>query len=63
MKSPDFNTNPNDQLIAKRCEATGLWVGYIPNVPRAHSQAETIAGLFTNLREVMEMLQDDTKPQ
>jgi predicted RNase H-like HicB family nuclease len=63
MKSPGFDTNSNDLVVVERCEATNLWVGYVPNIPGAHSQAETIAELFTNLREVMEMLQDDTEPQ
>jgi predicted RNase H-like HicB family nuclease len=63
MKSPSFEINPNDHVVVERCEATGLGVGYVPNVPGAHSQAETIAELLTNLREVMEMLQDDTAPR
>lgn len=62
MKSANFATNPDYQVVVERCGATALWVGYVPNIPGAHSQAETIAELFTNLREVMEMLQDDTEP-
>jgi predicted RNase H-like HicB family nuclease len=63
MKSPSFEINPNDQVVVERCEATGLWVGHVPNVPGAHSQAQTIAELLTHLGEVMEMLQDDTAPR
>jgi predicted RNase H-like HicB family nuclease len=37
---------------------TGLYVGYIPGFPGAHSQAETLEELQVNLREVIEMLLD-----
>ncbi len=62
MKSPSFNINPSDHVVVERCEATGLWVGYVRSIPGAHSQAESIAELFSNLREVMGMLQDDIEP-
>jgi predicted RNase H-like HicB family nuclease len=62
MKSPSFNINPSDHVVVERCEVTGLWVGYVRSIPGAHSQAESIVELFSNLREVMGMLQDDIEP-
>ncbi len=38
---------------------TGLYVGYIPNFPGAHSQGETLDELRENLSEVLEMLLED----
>ncbi|MGH1396990.1 MAG: type II toxin-antitoxin system HicB family antitoxin [Trichormus sp.] len=38
---------------------TGLYVGYIPGFPGAHSQAETLEELQVNLQEVIEMLLED----
>jgi len=38
---------------------TGLYVGYIPGFPAAHSQADSLYELNTNLREVVEMLLED----
>ena len=31
---------------------TGLYYGYIPNLPGAHTQAETLDELYKNLEEV-----------
>ncbi|MCF4968241.1 type II toxin-antitoxin system HicB family antitoxin [Nostoc sp. CMAA1605] len=41
---------------------TGLYVGYIPGFPGAHSQAETLDELQVNMREVIEMLLEDDNP-
>ena len=38
---------------------TNLYVGYVPGFPGAHSQAETLDELQSNLREVIEMLLED----
>jgi predicted RNase H-like HicB family nuclease len=38
---------------------TGLYVGYVPGFPGAHSQGETLDELRQNLREVVEMLSED----
>jgi predicted RNase H-like HicB family nuclease len=35
---------------------TGIYVGYVPGVPGAHSQGDTLDELETNLREVLELL-------
>jgi len=48
--------------IVERCPDTGLYVGYVPNFPGAHTQAETLDELYQNLREVIEMLLEDGEP-
>lgn len=35
---------------------TGIYVGYVPDLPGAHSQGDTLDELETNLREVIELL-------
>lgn len=42
---------------------TGLYVGYVPGFPGAHSQAETLDELNKNLREVIGMLLEDGEPE
>ena len=49
--------------IVERCTDTGLYVGYVPNFPGAHSQGETLDELYKNLREVIEMLLEDGLPE
>ena len=49
--------------VIERCADTGLYVGYIPGFPGAHSQAETLDELNANLREVIEMLLEDGDPK
>ena len=48
--------------VVERCPDTGLYVGYVPGWPGAHSQAETLDELNENLREVIEMLLKDGDP-
>jgi predicted RNase H-like HicB family nuclease len=48
--------------VVERCAETGLYVGYIPGFPGAHTQAETLDELDGNLREVVEMLLEDGEP-
>ena len=43
-------------IIVEKDPETGLYVGYVPGFPGAHSQAESLDALNTNLREVIEML-------
>ena len=45
--------------IVERCPTTGLYVGYVPGLPGAHSQGATLAELNANLQEVMELLLED----
>ena len=41
---------------------TGLYVGYVPGWPGAHSQGETVDELKRNLAEVISMLLEDGEP-
>jgi len=45
--------------VVEKCLDTGLYVGYVPGFPGAHTQAETLDELQRNLREVIEMLLED----
>lgn len=49
--------------IVERCQETGLYVGFIPGFPGAHTQAETLDELHGNLREVVAMLLEDGEPR
>jgi predicted RNase H-like HicB family nuclease len=49
--------------IVERDPDTGLYVGYVPGFPGAHTQAETLDELGRNLREVVELLLEDGEPQ
>jgi predicted RNase H-like HicB family nuclease len=48
--------NHDFTAVVEKCLETGLFVGYVPGFPGAHSQAETLDELNQNLREVVEML-------
>ena len=48
--------------VVERCPDTGLYVGYVPGFPGAHSQGETLEELNGNLREVIAMILDDGAP-
>lgn len=50
---------PAYTAVVERCPDTGLYVGYIPGLPGAHSQGETLDELNANLREVIEMLSEN----
>jgi len=49
--------------VIERCPDTGLFVGYVPGFPGAHSQGETLDELHQNLAEVIGMLLEDGEPQ
>ena len=49
--------------IIEKCSDTGLYVGYVPNFPGAHSQGETLDELHRNLQEVIKMLLEDGELQ
>ena len=49
--------------VVEKCPDTGLYVGYVPGFPGAHSQAVTLDELQKNLREVIEMLLEDGEPR
>jgi len=48
--------------VVERCPDTGLYVGYVPGFPGAHSQGDTLEELNGNLREVVAMLLEDGDP-
>jgi predicted RNase H-like HicB family nuclease len=49
--------------VIEKCSDTGLYVGFVPGFPGAHSQAETLDELQKNLHEVLEMLLEDGEPE
>lgn len=42
--------------VVERCPDTGLYVGYVPGFPGAHSQGATLEELNIGLREAIAML-------
>ena len=48
--------------VVEKCSDTGLYVGFVPGFPGAHSQGETLDELNENLREVVAMLLEDGEP-
>jgi len=53
----------NFTAVVEKCVETGLYVGFVPGFPGAHSQGETLDELNENLREVIEMLLEDGDPK
>lgn len=49
--------------VVERCPDTGLYVGFVPGFPGAHTQAATLDELHLNLKEVIEMLLADGVPR
>jgi predicted RNase H-like HicB family nuclease len=49
--------------VVEKDSETGLFVGYIPGFPGAHSQGATMDELNRNLEEVIEMLLEDGEPK
>jgi len=45
--------------VVERDADTGLYVGYVPGFPGAHTQAGSLDELNANLREVIAMLLED----
>ncbi len=45
--------------VVERDADTGLFVGYVPGLPGAHTQAGSLDELNANLREVVAMLLED----
>ena len=48
--------------VVERCPETGFYVGYVPGLAGAHSQAETLEELNANLREVVGLILEDGPP-
>ncbi len=49
--------------VVEKCPDTGLYVGFVPGFPGAHSQAVTLDELNENLKEVVEMLLEEGEPE
>jgi len=49
--------------VIERDADTGLYVGWVPGFPGAHSQGQSLDELRGNLREVIEMLLEDGAPK
>ena len=52
----------NFTAVVERDTETGLFVGYVPGFPGAHTQAATLDELRANLVEVIQMLLEDGEP-
>jgi len=50
-------------FVVERDGVTGLYVGYVPGWPGAHSQGASLDELQQNLQEVVEMLLQDGDPK
>lgn len=49
--------------VVQRDPDTGLYVGYVPGFPGAHSQAASLDELRSNLQEVIALLLEDGAPK
>ncbi|MBW1962043.1 MAG: type II toxin-antitoxin system HicB family antitoxin [Deltaproteobacteria bacterium] len=49
--------------VVEKCPDTGLYIGFVPGFPGAHTQAETLDELNKNMKEVIEMLLEDGEPE
>ena len=49
--------------VIEQDSATGLYVGFVPGFPGAHSQGETLDELERKLQEVISMLLEDGEPE
>ena len=47
----------------EKCPETGLFVGFVPGFPGAHTQGESLDELQVNLRELVSMLLEDGEPR
>ena len=48
--------------VVERSPETGLFVGFVPGLPGAHTQAESLDELNVNLREVLSLILEDGEP-
>lgn len=48
--------------VIEKCTETGLYIGYIPGLPGAHSQGKTLDELKQNMHEVLQMILEDGEP-
>ncbi|HVS24712.1 MAG TPA: type II toxin-antitoxin system HicB family antitoxin [Gammaproteobacteria bacterium] len=50
-------------VVIERDSDTGLFVGYVPGWPGAHTQGADVEEVQENLQEVLAMLLEDGEPQ
>ena len=48
--------------VIERCSQTGLFAGFVPGFPGAHSQGETLDEINHKLHDVIAMLLEDGEP-
>jgi predicted RNase H-like HicB family nuclease len=53
----------NFTAVVEKCPETGLFVGFVPGFPGAHTQGKSLDELQENLREVVSMLLEDGEPR
>jgi predicted RNase H-like HicB family nuclease len=49
--------------VVEKCPDAGLYVGYAPGFPGAHSQAQSLDALQKNLEGVVRMFLEDGQPK
>ena len=49
--------------VIEKCPDTGLFVGYVPGFPGAHTQGRPLDELQVHLQEVIAMLLEDGEPK
>lgn len=62
MRSSGIEMTTVTAYIEKDVE-TGLYVGIVPGIPGAHTQAETLDELQENLIEVLELCLEEMEPE
>jgi len=45
--------------IIEKCLDTNMYVGYVPNIKGAHSQATTLKELHKNMKDVIKLVKND----
>jgi len=50
---------PNEFFVIVERDEDGMYVGEAPNLPACYSQGRTIDELMVNMREVIELCQED----
>lgn len=53
---------PQYTAVIERCRETGMYVGYVPGFPGAHTQGETLEELNELLKDVIGLLHQDEEP-
>ncbi len=48
--------------VIQRCPDTGVYIGHVPGIPGAHSQADSLDELNANLAEVLALIFEDGEP-